>query len=100
MSIYAAPDALLAALACRLFSGRYSLVTFTALRMEHLKAVKLFLIGLLQVVCLLFLVELAYNLYKLRVLVCIQCTRLAIWALALVDTITLMVYTAKWPEHG
>ena len=68
--------------------------------MEAVTGVQLFLIGLLQIICLLFLVALAHKLRDPSVLVYIHCGRLAIWGLALGDAITLMVFTAKGPEHG
>jgi hypothetical protein len=68
--------------------------------MEPLTCVQLFLIGVLQIMCLLFLAGLVYDLYISRGLLCLQYTRLAIWVLALGDAITLMVFTANGAEHG
>jgi hypothetical protein len=68
--------------------------------MERVTAVQLFLIGLLQIICLLFLIGLVRDLCNSRALVYAQCARLAIWGLALGDAITLMFFTANGPEHG
>jgi hypothetical protein len=68
--------------------------------MEAVTVVQLFLIDLLQVICLLFLVGLVHDLYKSRALLRAQIARLAIWALALGDATTLMFFTANKPEHG
>jgi len=68
--------------------------------MEAVTAVQLFLIGLLQIICLLFLVALVHKLRNPSTLIYFHCGRLAIWGLALGDAITLMFFTAKGPEHG
>lgn len=64
------------------------------------RVVQLCLIGLLQIICLLFLVGLVYALCKSYALLYIQLARLAIWGLALGDATTLMFFTANGPEHG
>ena len=68
--------------------------------MDLVTSVQLFLIALLQIICLLLLMALVYDFYQSQALFYIQCTRLAIWCLALGDAIALLVCTAKGPKHG
>lgn len=82
------------------YEARWLSVTLIIAGMESVTAAQLSLIGLLQIICLLFLVGLVHKLRNPSALVYIHCGRLAIWGLALGDAITLMFFTAKGPKHG
>jgi hypothetical protein len=75
-----------------------SIVSFIA-KMEFPKSSQLVLTGLLDLVCLLCLVGLVWDLCKSRALIYAQCIRLSIWCLVFGNAITLTVCTANESKY-